>query len=57
MEYSTGFFTIDNTFYEDGSPEQDVFLSQPITEDEKGSLLGLYKQLWQDKKYENEDNI
>lgn len=49
MKYKTGFFSLDNTFYEDGSPEQEKFLSQPITEEERGTLLGYIKQIWQNK--------
>ena len=47
--YRSGLFSNDGTYYEDGSPEQDKFLSEPITEDEQGTLLGYMKQIWQNK--------
>lgn len=49
METKTGFYSQDNTFYEDGSPEQEKFLMQPITEEEEGTLLGYVKAIYQQK--------
>lgn len=43
-----GFFA-DNVFYENGTIEQLELLDLPITEEEQGTLLGYYKQLWQEK--------
>ena len=52
MDYKTGFFSQDNIFYEDGSPEQKEFLMRPIAEDEEGTLLGYVKTIYQQKEKE-----
>lgn len=49
-EYKSGFFSTDNTYYEDGSPEQEEFLSRPIIEEEEGTLLGYIKSIYQKNK-------
>ena len=54
MNHRTGFFSADSTYYEDGSPEQEEFLSRPITEEEEGTLLGYLKQIYQQKLKSND---
>lgn len=54
MKYKSGFFSEDNTFYEDGSPEQHEFLMRPIKDKEQGTLLGCMKSIYQSKNKEYE---
>lgn len=40
-------FIVEGVFYEDGSPEQENLLCSPITKEEKDTLLGYFKLMWQ----------
>lgn len=49
MKYKSGIFSLDGTYYEDGSPEQHEFLMKPILEEEEETLLGYMKEIYQNE--------